>query len=1044
MIATAGAAKLGNRVTFANISWRLLQWAASAGIVCLVLLGLPWSPVVRERLAVAALFLLAVAVAAAWLTVWTLGPPQPKAVEPRTLATATQWRIAGFVVAGGGVLLPQTWFRFGTAIAQGDTAPPEGTAWLGRVFSSWSWSGANLGGPSSEVLQGPWAAVLWASDHVGISAAIAQRLWYTTLFLAAALSIFWLLSLCRLGPIASSVGAFAYVLSPYLVSNLNIYPNYLAALALLAFLPAVIIWSARRASVLLGATLLCLTAPMLGYVYLNPPLLGMCLLAFVAGPAAAWLLDGPERLSRSIKVVGLGLILALGLSAYWVVPTVSSLTPQTAEHLRSIASWSWTEARATVSNAFWLNTAWSWTFAEYAPFASAYEVLPISVAKYIPAAAAFSSLLIAARHKGDIPGAVLRLKVTAAAASVAVFVLLLSTGTNPPGNILFDRLYALPGGWLLREPGRFLMATALAYSVLIGVFIEQLAVQPEQRLAPWDLTRLFRSGSVLVIATAIALSGFPIVTGAIVPDYRPLLPSAHVALPGYWREAADFLNGLKSDGSVLVLPPDDFYQMPYRWGYYGTDTFIPNLVERPVILPFPQGYSPSSAALLVAVSQTSDSILSRNWQMAHRLLDTLGAHYVLVREDVDATFPSRAIASPYPLAAALHGAPGFILLREFGPVKLFETTADATRPFEATKDIATDNAGQPDLRVLAKLPLGYHLVSAAAAAGLLNVIEAPSLANWHLANTTLSWNVVEPSFWRYQLQRIDGSDAPAGQISLGAPGMSTAQRKIAGGEVALTVTVDGHALLDESPNARTWQTGDCNNVLGATSFNFLGADFRPTGGPSGAPSARLSARADSACIARRLPWTGGAIYVSLALRHASGSLPRLCLWESGIDKCAPLPQPAATEAWSRYAQTVVPEPGATSLSIYVYSDAASNGIETVNEYSDFHVLELPAIPSFALIGTSASAAPSTQQLLLLRTSYSSQWQGPPGAAHVVVDGLFNGWLVDQLPRAGYTARYVMAGPILAARMITIGFALVVFFILGAIGLRKLAVRLRGT
>ena len=60
-------------------------------------------------------------------------------------------------------------------------------------------------------------------------------------------------------------------------------------------------------------------------------------------------------------------------------------------------------------------------------------------------------------------------------------------------------------------------------------------------------------------------------TGAIAPDHRPVLPSTHVSVPAYWTAMASYLNGSAPPGNLLVLPEDDFYQMPYTWGYYGAD-----------------------------------------------------------------------------------------------------------------------------------------------------------------------------------------------------------------------------------------------------------------------------------------------------------------------------------------------------------------------------------------------------------------------------------------------------------------------------------------
>ena len=61
----------------------------------------------------------------------------------------------------------QTWFRPGTSIASGDLTPPDGLAWLSRIFESWTCIGFNLGGPSALELQIPWAAVLGTVHFLG-------------------------------------------------------------------------------------------------------------------------------------------------------------------------------------------------------------------------------------------------------------------------------------------------------------------------------------------------------------------------------------------------------------------------------------------------------------------------------------------------------------------------------------------------------------------------------------------------------------------------------------------------------------------------------------------------------------------------------------------------------------------------------------------------------------------------------------------------------------------------------------------------------------
>ena len=289
--------------------------------------------------------------------------------------------------------------------------------------------------------------------------------------------------------------------------------------------------------------------------------------------------------------------LLLAASSYWIVPAVLHLSGFSGSRVVSLATWTWTEGRATIRNAFWLNAIWGWRFPEYYPYAPAYDGLPLKVAAFGLPAIAFSALALQVRARRDQRVQRDReFRLAVAAATVALIVIFISTGTNAPGNIVFDPLYSLPFGWLLREPGRFLMLVALAYAVLTAVVVQALV----HRNSAIESVRSHRLSSgilrfavaPLVLGTSI-LAGFPLFTGAIVPDNRPGLPPAHVKMPGYWTEMAGFVDALPIQGALLVMPPDDFYQMPYTWGYYGSDAFVVEMFHRPVLVPNGQGYSPA-------------------------------------------------------------------------------------------------------------------------------------------------------------------------------------------------------------------------------------------------------------------------------------------------------------------------------------------------------------------------------------------------------------------------------------------------------------------
>ena len=65
-----------------------------------------------------------------------------------------------------------------------------------------------------------------------------------------------------------------------------------------------------------------------------------------------------------------------------------------------------------------------------------------------------------------------------------------------------------------------------------------------------------------MVGAAVLAPGFPLMTGAVAPDHRPLLPSTHVSVPAYWTAMASYLNGSAPPGNLLVLPEDAFHKMP--------------------------------------------------------------------------------------------------------------------------------------------------------------------------------------------------------------------------------------------------------------------------------------------------------------------------------------------------------------------------------------------------------------------------------------------------------------------------------------------------
>src|SRR5438105_3228562 len=500
--------------------------------------------------------------------------PLPQAAS--RLRDQKQWLIAFSVVAVGAMVAIQMWFAPATAVAGGDITFPNGVAWLGRLFSPWVFSGSNLGGPGLLQQQLPWGIVLGIVQFAGGSAELAQRIWYTALFAGAGVGAVALLKTLGMRPVPAVAGAAAYIFNGYVLGWVTVNSTYMAALALLPALVACVLAAAKgRLRISTGAMLLAASAPLLGFASNNPALLAMLLLAVIASPALGAWFGGRAAARRGILVVALGLPLLLLASLYWIVPQALAYTTLGSSSLASTTAWLFTEIRATLGNALWLNTAWGWAYpAQYVPYAPDYLLQPLALAKYLLPALAFGSVAFLRGNAASTSvGGTNRLRIAVAFGALALVFVFLSTGTHPPGSLVFDGLYSLPGGFVLREPGRFLMFAALSYSVLVAVAADgawrlvartrratlpRLSVQSirgaiarlfaaDQALSRQPASRpirrtLLRSAPVAagVLFVAALLPAYALRTGAIVGGLRANLPSTDVELPTYWQGLFDY------------------------------------------------------------------------------------------------------------------------------------------------------------------------------------------------------------------------------------------------------------------------------------------------------------------------------------------------------------------------------------------------------------------------------------------------------------------------------------------------------------------------
>src|SRR5450759_4282543 len=149
-------------------------------------------------------------------------------VEPHYPGATWRWTLAGLGVFG--LVVAQTWFRSGTVIAGGDIAPPIGTAWIGRIFNTYGWSGFNLGGPQANQGQLPFGVVDELVHLAGGSGALAQRIWLSLLIAGIIVAGASLARSLSMSPRAGVCVGIFFFFNPMTLSQVAPLDNYLTAM----------------------------------------------------------------------------------------------------------------------------------------------------------------------------------------------------------------------------------------------------------------------------------------------------------------------------------------------------------------------------------------------------------------------------------------------------------------------------------------------------------------------------------------------------------------------------------------------------------------------------------------------------------------------------------------------------------------------------------------------------------------------------------------------------------------------------------------------
>ena len=564
---------------------------------------------------------------------------------------------------------------------------------------------------------GPFHLVLL---ELGLPEWVVQRLWWTVVLSVAFLGMWRLSGALRMGtPWTRLLGSLLFALSPRMMSELAVTSVEVWPLAVAPWVLAPLVdrrergwtWRISRSAV----AVLCLGG-------VNAVASGAALVL----PALWFATRTPVRRAVLPALAWLGAVVLTCL--WWLVPLVllGRFSPPFLDWIEDARV---TTGLASTVNAVQGTSAWlNFLVGPSGPSWPAGWLL-VTTPALILATAAVAALALAGLSRPDMPERVFLLVAT------VVGLALLTAGFAGSGHSPFDvQVRALLDGPLapLRNTHKFELV--LRVPLVLGL-IHATTCIGRALAAPSRSRWVAAVPGWLTPVLSVAL-----VLGATAPAVAAELPrqGAYQAIPGYWHEAARWLDGRSGPGSVLVEPAAAFADL--RWGS-PKDEPLQAIADRAFVV---RDAVPLGSAGATRVLDEVEGRLGqgRGGEDLASLIGSLGVRYVLVRNDLTVAAQG---SPPMAVHEALRES-GLTVAAAFGPtvqspVETPDLTVDErtllafrslevyeVRPagarFVAASDVYTATAGPENLPELRE-------VTGAGSAGLLgsDAGAAPGLAD---------------------------------------------------------------------------------------------------------------------------------------------------------------------------------------------------------------------------------------------------------------------------------------------------------------------------
>ena len=568
-------------------------------------------------------------------------------------------------------MIPLLWYIPGYAIARGDYFPYIfGIESLNNDF--YLWSPNNSGNPSSLPAYALYGLLCAFLKFLTIDIGLWQIILRMIYFAGATFSMLYLAkTVYPKEDFAATVASIFYIFNFFIMSTL---------------LNTGMMWTYAFLPLLIALFIKTLTQTQNTYRYIICFALTFTIVASIstinlADDALIFIslasvlpyyvvLDRKITIIQLIKNLLLLLIITFLLSLWWIIPILNYylLSPSTQlQQEINVLAWSWTHARASFLNLFWLNGGWGWKPEYFAYYNTYSNNAVLTCLVFIPFLLASTATLFTDRKS----------KFNAYIMLTTLLFTFMAKGLHEPLSFVNLFLYNyIPYMNVFREPvSKFTLIMIPFLALLIGHTTDRIAKTLTHRGFKQSTicSNLFMISVILVFT----ISTFPILTNPIEAKTEQIPYSTYVKIPQYWYETSEWLSRKTGDFMILVTPLDDYYQVPYSWGYYGTDAFIERLIQKPVISPCSVYSYKVNPNIAVLINQLRDAMRYERKEEFETTISLLNVRYILQRNDLDYKYiasTNRDIVNPEEMRNFLSNQPNITLVKTFGELDIYEYT----------------------------------------------------------------------------------------------------------------------------------------------------------------------------------------------------------------------------------------------------------------------------------------------------------------------------------------------------------------------------------